>query len=75
MELDRNLKARLKRMIDYKDVAQALNENDDHDFIKDNSMSIAKLLRTCRNELCIKCEKYKNAHLGACNGCMWKDEE
>ena len=27
---------------------------------------------TCRNELCLKCGEYKNAHKGACDGCRWK---
>lgn len=30
-------------------------------------------LRTCRNELCLKCGDYKLAHKGACDGCRWKD--
>lgn len=25
----------------------------------------------CRNELCWKCGKYKQAHKGACDGCRW----
>jgi len=25
-----------------------------------------------RNELCLKCGKYKEAHNGACNGCRWR---
>lgn len=24
-----------------------------------------------KNELCLKCGKYKNAHLGECKGCRW----
>lgn len=24
-----------------------------------------------KNELCLHCGKYKNEHLGACNGCKW----
>lgn len=27
----------------------------------------------CRNELCWRCEKYKQAHKGACDGCRWKE--
>ena len=27
------------------------------------------------NELCLKCGKYKDAHLGACDGCRWRKEE
>lgn len=30
-------------------------------------------LKDCRNELCLKCGEYKNAHKGACDGCRWKD--
>ena len=30
-------------------------------------------LRDCRNELCLRCGQYKTAHLGACDGCRWKD--
>ena len=26
-----------------------------------------------RNELCLKCGKYHEAHNGACNGCRWKE--
>lgn len=25
-------------------------------------------LRDCRNELCVRCGQYKNAHKGACGG-------
>jgi len=28
----------------------------------------------CRNELCLSCGKYENEHLGACDGCRWKDK-
>ena len=28
-----------------------------------------------RNELCLKCGKYKDAHLGACDGCRWRKEQ
>lgn len=30
-------------------------------------------LRLCRNELCLRCGNYKEAHKGACDGCRWKD--
>ena len=32
-------------------------------------------LQTARNELCLRCGDYKNSHLGACDGCRWKDGE
>lgn len=30
-------------------------------------------LRDCVNELCLKCGDYREEHLGACDGCHWKD--
>ena len=30
-------------------------------------------LKDCRNELCLRCGSYKQAHLGACDGCKWRD--
>ena len=38
--------------------------------------AIEKLQRDrndCRNELCLYCGSYKSRHLGACDGCRWKD--
>lgn len=32
-----------------------------------------KELNMCRNELCFRCGEYRNAHLGACDGCRWKE--
>ncbi len=30
-------------------------------------------LYSCRNELCLQCGKYHEAHKGACDGCKWKE--
>ena len=27
----------------------------------------------CVNELCLKCGNYRDEHLGACDGCRWKE--
>lgn len=27
-----------------------------------------------RNELCVKCKNYLDAHNGACDGCRWSDD-
>ena len=35
-------------------------------------MKIQSELRDCRNELCLKCGQYKDAHLGACDGCRYR---
>lgn len=29
--------------------------------------------RDCRNELCLRCGQYRERHLGACDGCRWRD--
>ena len=30
--------------------------------------------RDCRNELCDRCGRYTEKHLGACDGCRWESE-
>ena len=30
--------------------------------------------RDCRNELCLMCGNYKRRHLGACDGCRWRND-
>ena len=30
-------------------------------------------LHSCKNELCLRCGQYKSRHLGACDGCRWRD--
>ena len=37
--------------------------------IKDFAMAN---LADCKNELCERCGKYKESHLGACDGCRWE---
>ncbi len=32
-------------------------------------------IRDLRNELCLRCGNYKRAHLGACDGCRWRQEK
>lgn len=29
-------------------------------------------LKNCRDELCLRCGSYENAHLGACDGCRYR---
>ena len=33
---------------------------------------LKKELAAMRNELCLLCGKYRDAHNGACDGCRWK---
>lgn len=30
--------------------------------------------RDCRNELCLRCGQYRQRHLGACDGCRWRND-
>ena len=39
---------------------------------EDARLELKSEFETCRNELCLKCGEYKNAHKGACDGCRWK---
>lgn len=32
---------------------------------------LLKELRNCRNELCLKCGRYRESHLGACDDCRY----
>lgn len=36
---------------------------------------VVRDLKDCRNELCLKCGSYREKHLGACDGCRWKEGE
>ena len=33
---------------------------------------LRKELKNCRNELCLKCGNYREAHNGACDGCRYR---
>ena len=43
------------------------------ELLRKQNDSLMLSLKNCTNELCMKCGKYKNDHLGACDGCKWKD--
>jgi len=36
--------------------------------------TLERELKDCRNELCLKCGEYKRKHLGACDGCRWRED-
>ena len=35
---------------------------------------VRKELHEAKNELCLFCGKYQEAHNGACDGCRWRNE-
>lgn len=43
------------------------------EFIEAQIDRLQRDLKDCRNELCLYCGKYKERHLGACDGCRWKE--
>ena len=52
-----------------------LKSKDDFKELMDSYQEIREMetdLKDCVNELCLKCESYREAHLGACDGCRWK---
>ena len=38
----------------------------------DTLVNLERERNCCRNELCMRCGEYIKAHLGACDGCVWK---
>lgn len=40
--------------------------------LKDKIRRLQSELNDCRNELCLKCGDYKNAHFGVCNDCFYR---
>lgn len=42
-----------------------------NDGYKQGKADMAKELKACRNELCLRCGEYKLRHMGACDGCRW----
>lgn len=46
------------------------------DFLRlhEENKKLTEELRNCRNELCLHCGSYREKHLGACDGCRYKEE-
>ena len=55
-----------------------LQKKDSGELIQTISKYIIKVdrlqseLKNCRNELCLKCGRYKEAHIGACDDCRYR---
>ena len=47
-------------------------ETAERDFAWNELIAVEKMYRDCRNELCEKCGRYTDAHLGACDHCRWR---
>ena len=59
---------------------KCLSERLDTDFADaviaaaDEIVRLRKELKTCRNELCLRCGLYRERYLGSCNGCRWNED-
>ena len=40
--------------------------------MNDKIMRLQREVKHCRNELCMKCGQYHDAHKGACDGCRFR---
>lgn len=49
----------------------ALNRHQSSD-VRELAQETVDIINLLRNELCIKCGRYNQAHNGACDGCNWK---
>lgn len=45
---------------------------DELDDMRKRACRLERELRDCRNELCYRCGRYREAHLGACDHCRYK---
>lgn len=55
-----------KALAEYELAGEPLSRENVNDLLKALSD-----LNDCRNELCLKCGRYHEKHLGACNSCRW----
>ena len=61
-----------RQLVKIREMAAGMIERQEQDSIRIEKAD--ELLNQCRNELCLMCDNYKEAHNGACDGCLWKDE-
>ena len=54
-------------------VTQIIAEKDEQLRNSLDNEKIRSQLKVCRNELCLRCGNYKEAHKGLCDGCRWKE--
>lgn len=69
----------IKRLIDLRDELEtAYNSISQLDASNSSLMAANEKLAADRkaliNELCQYCGKYKQAHVGACDGCRWREK-
>jgi len=63
---------RLKNEVMWSEIAKISEKLDGYE-----GQALSQLVenyKTCRNELCLKCGRYTESHLGACEGCRWQND-
>ena len=45
----------------------------ENDMVRKQNNRLLTSLKDCATELCEKCGKHMNDHLGSCDACKWKD--
>lgn len=51
------------------------NYKEAYEEMSDLFAALKEKYTVCRNELCLRCGSYKQRHLGACDGCRWKEAD
>lgn len=61
-------------MNDYKELIEFYEDAESYE-LRQVAKAIKQLVKErdeLRNELCLRCGEYTEAHNGACNGCKWR---
>lgn len=56
-----------------KDSEQSIEQDERIEQLEAQLAASKRKERDARNELCLKCGRYHEAHNGACDGCRWKE--
>lgn len=80
----------LKQVVTFEELRKTIRDlqaeltalREDNEWLKESSEMITAKAREVanenkdlRNELCLKCGRYKEAHNGACDGCRWRNKK
>lgn len=73
-ELEAERKRNSERVVNWgiSQMENTIIENTELSEVKAELEKTRKELKRCVNELCYRCGKYQNEHLGACSGCKWR---
>jgi hypothetical protein len=61
-----------KYLCSYDKTLNQKENSEDARFYYDAARELLSALQDARNELCLKCRKYREEHNGACDNCRWR---